>query len=207
MPVRRDKDGNIIDEKTAPSWGPPRAPRQGSAPSRRVGGSRGVPTTPVGEGRKGDRYGGSTKPVSERGSGKSRHDPRADGRTIVVSGGEGPMSDPPVGWLVIVNGPGKGNVATLRSGFNFIGRGRENRIPLEYGDRMISQARHCAVIYDEHNRQFRIKHEAGRNLTYLGDDPVLDTPVLEAFAQIRIGRTTLRFVPLCCDEFSWGEDG
>ena len=116
-----------------------------------------------------------------------------------------PMNDPPVGWLVVIRGPGRGKVATLGIGGNTIGRGPENRVPLGDGDGTISRSKHCAITYDPLNRQFYIQHGDGKNLTYVGSEPVLGARVLEPFTHVRMGETVLRFVPLCSDGFSWEE--
>ena len=116
-----------------------------------------------------------------------------------------PMDDPPVGWLVVIQGPGRGKVATLKIGVNSIGRGPENRVPLGDGDGTISRLRHCAIAYDDRNRQFYIQHVQGKNLTYVGSEPVLTPRVLEPFIHVRIGETVMRFVPLCGEGFSWRE--
>ena len=63
------------------------------------------------------------------------------------------MTDPPVGWLVVVAGPGRGSVATLGLGRNSIGRTSENRVTLGEHDKKISGVNHCEIIYDAHNRQ------------------------------------------------------
>ena len=119
---------------------------------------------------------------------------------------EGTMSDPPVGWVVVIKGPEKGRVGTLRSGVSFIGRGRENRVSLGPGDNQISELRHCAIVYDDENRKFHVQHVDGKNLTYIGDEPILSPRVLEPFTRVRLGRTVLSFVPFCGPEFSWAED-
>ena len=120
-----------------------------------------------------------------------------------VSSETGPMSDPPAGWLVIVDGPGKGNAVTLGYGVNGLGRDRTERVTLDYGDTTISRVGHAAVTYDASSRKFYVQHGGGVNLSYVNDEPVLAPVELEPFAHIRIGDTTLRFVPLCGPGFSW----
>lgn len=218
MPVRRDRDGNVIDEKThvvregeegkggrhatdiagteetPDSTLPVGRPPAGAA-SRLVGGARtgGLPS----------RYDRMTLPVDG-----ARARAVAKGTVVLRGDSAGPMSDPPVGWLVVVKGPGVGNVLTLGIGFNTIGRGdRENRVSIDYGDEMISRDRQCVVAYDKLSRKFYVQHGDGTNLTYLEDEPVLTSRELLPFAHIRIGATVLRFVPLCGEDFHWPEDG
>ena len=44
------------------------------------------------------------------------------------------MDDPTVGWLVVVDGPGKGQVRRLGYGVNSLGRGGKSRVKLDFGD-------------------------------------------------------------------------
>ena len=114
-----------------------------------------------------------------------------------------PMADPVVGWLVIIDGPGKGQVCRLGYGSNSLGRGGASRVRIDYGDDRISREDHATVTYDSRGRKFYLLHGGGKNLTYLGDDPVLAPTLLEAMTEFSIGHTTLRFVPLCGPNFDW----
>lgn len=116
---------------------------------------------------------------------------------------DGPMADPPAGWLVIVDGPGQGRAVTLGLHHNPIGRDETNRVALDYGDETISRRKHLLVTYDPEGRRFYVTPGDGTNLCYVNDQPVLASMPLEPGARIRTGRTTLRFVPLCGPDFSW----
>ena len=119
----------------------------------------------------------------------------------------GSMADPPAGWLVIVDGPGKGRAVALGLHHNPIGRDETNRVALDHGDETISRHRHLIVTYDPEGRRFYVTPGDGTNLCYVNDEPVLASMPLEPCAQIRTGRTTLRFVPLCGPDFSWDTAG
>ena len=121
------------------------------------------------------------------------------------SPGREATEDPPAGWLVVVDGPGKGNIAVLGYGVNSIGRDPTERVPLDYGDAMVSRSRHIVVTYDPRARKFYVQHGSGANLSYLNDEPVLAPVALEPHAHLRIGNTTLRFVPLCGPDFCWDD--
>lgn len=111
---------------------------------------------------------------------------------------------PVVGWLVIVEGPGRGKSVPLGYGMNQIGRGPDNRVCLPYGDNQISRTKHAVLTYDPRGRKFFIQHGESTNLTYLGSVPVLAPTELPSGALIRIGDSTLlKFVPLCGDDFTW----
>ena len=58
------------------------------------------------------------------------------------------MGDPPVGILVVVDGPGRGNVVTFGYGMNSVGRSQTERITLDFGDDRISREGHAMVTYD-----------------------------------------------------------
>lgn len=112
-------------------------------------------------------------------------------------------AEPVVGWLVIIDGPGKGNYIKLGFGMNAIGRGPESRVSIDFGDDQISRENHSLLTYDIKNRKFYIQHGGGTNLTYLGDTPVLQPFELKGHEVISIGNTQLYFVPFCGANFNW----
>ena len=111
----------------------------------------------------------------------------------------------PVGWMVIVSGPGRGTAFSLFNGVSQIGRGEDQAVRLDFGDNSISRANHAAVAYDPEQQGFFLGHGGKANLVRLNGSPVLSTEPLLNGALIRIGETTLRFVGLCGDDFSWGD--
>jgi len=114
-----------------------------------------------------------------------------------------PMDDPVVGWIVIVEGPGQGASLTLGYGMNSIGRAPSERICLDFGDSQVSRTNHAAVTYDPRGKKYFVAHGGGKNLTYLGDEPVLMPVELKGGEEIMIGDTKLRFVPFCGADFDW----
>lgn len=111
--------------------------------------------------------------------------------------------EPVVGWLVIVDGPGKGIAKTLGYGMNSIGRGIEARLSLDFGDEQISRKGHAMLTYDPKGRRYYIQHGEGTNLTYVNDVPVLQPTELKGREMIGIGNTRLCFIPFCGSEFDW----
>ncbi len=109
----------------------------------------------------------------------------------------------PVGWMIVVAGPGRGAAFELQAGASRIGRGEDQTIRLDFGDSAISRDNHAAVAYDDESRRFFIGHGGKANLVRLNDVPVLATEPLADGDLIRIGETTLRLVALCGPEFSW----
>lgn len=110
----------------------------------------------------------------------------------------------PVGWMVVTDGPGRGNAFTLFDGVSQIGRGEGQAIRLDFGDNSISRSSHAAIAYDGEQQAFFLGHGGKANLVRLNGNPVLSTEKLNSGALIRIGETTLRFVALCGNEFDWG---
>ncbi len=115
-------------------------------------------------------------------------------------------ADPVAGWLVVVKGPGRGGFRPIYVGMNSIGRDVGQRISLSFGDDSISSEEHAYIAYDEEARRFFLQHGGKANLVRLGGRPVLAPTELNAYDLIRIGKTSLRFVPLCGPDFAWGDD-
>lgn len=110
------------------------------------------------------------------------------------------------GWIVVVDGPGKGQSRPIRSGINAVGRAPDQAVPLYFGaksDGEISRRDHTRIVYDARGNHFKLIHGASRNLTYLNDEPVHEITDLKPYDRIVIGKTTLLFLPLCGNIFRW----
>lgn len=115
-------------------------------------------------------------------------------------------TDPVVGWLVVLTGPGKGNFRPIYSGSNTIGRSGSQRIPIDFGDDAISSEKQAFLVYDGRKRQYQLVPNLERpNLVHLNDSALLANGELKPHDKITMGRTTLLFVPLCGPEFDWAE--
>lgn len=135
-----------------------------------------------------------------------RGDPQAAARGQASGASEGaddPMADPPVGWLVVVGGPGKGRALVLGSGMNPIGRDADSRVRLDFGDDNVSRRNHARVIYEPRQRRWLLGHGDGTNLTYLNGDLVVGLTEIESGAEIQLGETIMRFQAFCSKEFDW----
>lgn len=116
----------------------------------------------------------------------------------------------PTGWIVVVSGPGRGASFSLHAGVSQIGRGEGQTVRLDFGDTSISRNNHAAVAFDEEQGKFFLGHGGKSNLVRLNGQPVLSTEEMVDGDEIRIGETTLKFIALCGDDFSWtgnGDDG
>ena len=210
MPVYRGPDGKIIEEKT----------NKGEDVTRSTDSDRKhiPPASPGGGQAPGlGRLDAPTQKIDARAS-RSQSPLPTDEKTRIIGGRRGRagqrnmperaekvhgMEDPVVGWLAIVEGPGKGNAMQLGYGSNAIGRGETARVNLDFGDDQISRGGHAIVTYDPRGKKFYVQHGGGTNLTYLDDQPVLIPIELPALSHISIGNTVLRFVPLCGEKFDW----
>jgi pyruvate/2-oxoglutarate dehydrogenase complex dihydrolipoamide acyltransferase (E2) component len=114
--------------------------------------------------------------------------------------------DPVAGWVVVVAGQGRGDFRPVFVGMNSVGRDPTQRISLSFGDDSISREEHAFITYDEESRTFYLQHGGKPNIIRLMGKPVLTPMQLQANDLIRIGKTTLRFIPCCGPHFSWSDD-
>lgn len=217
MPIRRRDDGEIVEESTGPAG-------RGEQPSDGAGTSADEPTEPMkssggddadslfapkhGSDDRGGRLEAPTVPMGS-------HRRRDEGRTRILSPrrrkpssesrpeSDDPMLDPPVGWLVVVRGPGKGRVLTLGNGMNVMGRGPNSRVRIDFGDDTIARANHARLVYEPRQRRYLLNHGDGSNLTYLNGEVVTGSVEVESGAMIEVGETTLRLQAFCSAEFDW----
>lgn len=109
----------------------------------------------------------------------------------------------PVGWLIVVDGAGRGSAFTLFNGVSNIGRGEDQTVRLDFGDNAISRENHASIAYDPRQKSFFIGQGGKANLVRRNDRPVLSTEEMSAGDLVTVGETTLRFVPFCSSDFSW----
>jgi hypothetical protein len=114
--------------------------------------------------------------------------------------------DPVVGWLVVVGGPGLGAFRPIYEGNNGIGRGRNQRIPIDFGDDAISTEEQAFIRYDSLDRSFLfVPNLSKTNIVAVNDKRPTGAVKLEVMDVISMGRTQLAFVPFCGEEFDWSE--
>lgn len=117
-------------------------------------------------------------------------------------------TDPVVGWLVIVGGPGIGQYRAVFEGNNTIGRAASNRIAVEFGDEAISSEEQAYIRYDSAERSFLfVPNLAKTNVVSVNDKRPTGAVTLAAMDVITMGRTQLVFVPFCGAEFDWSAFG
>ena len=219
MPVKRGADGNIVEEKTKISDTfqqvtrvLPGQPGAGDTVGADTDGKAASEQQPGYDAR--TVLAGSTRRAKQERDKAPRTRIYRPGRTERGAPAAAPgagtravqspaMEDPPVGWLVVIKGPGQGNFAAIGIGSNSVGRDESERIRIDFGDEIISRRGHSTITYDPRGKKFYLQHGVGKNLTYLDGDPVLAPTELVGFSRITIGNTELLFVPLCCDQFDW----
>ena len=114
--------------------------------------------------------------------------------------------DPVVGWLVIVGGPGLGAFRPIYEGNNTVGRGAEQRIPIDFGDNTISSEEQAYIRYDSMDRSFLfVPNLAKTNVVAVNNKKPTGAVKLELMDVISMGRTQLAFVPFCGEDFDWSE--
>jgi pSer/pThr/pTyr-binding forkhead associated (FHA) protein len=111
----------------------------------------------------------------------------------------------PAGFLVVIDGPGRGAHFTVTTRVSSIGRADDQDVCLDFGDESISRTGHASVMYDAEQNCFFLGHGNKANAVRRNGMPVLATEKLEHGDDIRIGKTTLRFHAFCGPDFTWDE--
>jgi hypothetical protein len=150
-----------------------------------------------------------TSYMDERRRGKGTSvDPRGRGTRLHQPGFSedeaGELDNGPVtGWLVVLDGPGRGRGVELGFGLNTIGASPDNRVQIDFGDPGISRDEHFSIAYDAMNRKFHLIRGRGRNLVYVEGEPLTDSRELMPNTDIKVGDTMLRFIALCGEAWAW----
>lgn len=108
------------------------------------------------------------------------------------------------GWLVAISGPMKGRAYALRYGFNHIGRKESNTIVLAE-DAGIS-GEQILIVYNRKRKTFYVeKSPQSTQITEFEDGDIVNlaTELKPGSLLIMTGETTLRFIPLCGENFAW----
>lgn len=131
---------------------------------------------------------------------ESTHTPKAPVSAPVVR----KVSSPCVGWLVALGGEHLGTDFRLKAGKNFIGRSPQMDIALTE-DKSVSRDRHAIVVYDPKTHVYLVQPGESSSLAYRNNELVLTPVRLEAYDMITVGDVNLLFIPLCGEQFNWGD--
>jgi hypothetical protein len=140
--------------------------------------------------------GGSSSPTMIRGYGREPQMAEKDTGAF----------DPVVGWLVVVEGPGRGKAVNIHAGMNSVGRSANQRISINFGDSTISGEAAAFITFEPKRCTFHINHGGKANIVYLNDEAVLTPMPLTPGNVVTIGATKLRFVALCGPDFNWEDE-
>lgn len=138
-------------------------------------------------------------------------DPEAPARTVLIRGRRQIERsvferDPVVGFLIVVGGPGLGSYRPIFEGNNTVGRSKDNRIPLDFGDDAISNEAQAYLRYDSSDRSFLfVPNLAKTNVVSVNEKRPAGPVPLEPMDVITLGRTQVAFLPFCGSEFDWSE--
>lgn len=106
-----------------------------------------------------------------------------------------------VGWLVCIAGSDKGRDFRLHVDNNSVGRGAENDINLK--DTKVSRQRHFSVVYDSENDNYFVMMGGGTGIVRVNNLPLGGNTPLKKGDKIRVGNTTLVFIPLETAYVQW----
>ena len=109
-----------------------------------------------------------------------------------------------VGALLCINGPDFGATYLLKTGKNFIGRDSAMDVVIA-GDQKVSRYRHAIVVYEPKQRMFLAQPGESSELLYVNNKVVLEPLRLYEYDELSVGNTSLLFVPICGNQFSWDE--
>ena len=128
--------------------------------------------------------------------------------TAIVHTSETPAAEaaapdgPVAGWLVVLDGPARGRDLRLGVGRSFLGLDAA-ATPVTLSPDAPLGARQAVVVYDARTDAFTLLPGSSQELCYLGDRAVLEACPLTGGEELKLGESTLRFVPFCGGGFHW----
>ncbi|MEM9707715.1 MAG: FHA domain-containing protein [Pseudomonadota bacterium] len=200
-------------DASAQTLAPPQADEAPIAPD-----GEGMPGRPSGAARFRGEAGGAVEQVNEDRKKRQRR-----GKTRLMgfeneAAGADPFQDAtqasattsqvkfPVGWLVVIAGPGRGEHFALSAGLSTIGRGDDQAVQLDFGDTAISRHNHAAIVFDPTDQGFVLGHGSKANIVRLNDKPLISNEAIIDGDRISLGETVLQLVTFCGETFSWDSD-
>lgn len=109
---------------------------------------------------------------------------------------------PTVGWVVCTAGAYLGQSFTLHAGNNYVGRSHSAEVCLSK-DMQVSEHKHIKLTYEPRANRYFITPGDSTNLVYLNDQALLQAAQLAAYDRIDVGESSLCFIPLCSEHFTW----
>ena len=110
--------------------------------------------------------------------------------------------DPVVGWLVCKAGDEQGEDYKLYSDNNYIVQLQNKNIDIS-SDITAYKEYYAVISYDYKTQKFYLTPGKGTSLLYLNDIELLETKLIRAYDEIKIGNDIFVFAPFCGDAFRW----
>lgn len=109
-----------------------------------------------------------------------------------------------VGWLIGLNGSGRGESYAVRMGRNVIGRDRRSDIVVNDDQ---ASSHHADLVFRPEERRFILMDHNSTNGTYVNESEIEPRRDLSGKDIVRIGSHRFLFMPLCHDGFHWDDEG
>lgn len=124
------------------------------------------------------------------------------GKTDIYRPSKDMAVTPVVGWLVCTEGADKGKDFRLHVDNNFVGREADQDVRLK--DKKISRKRHFSVAYDREGDNYFMTMGSGTGIVRVNNSPLGGgITYLNKGDKIRVGNTTLVFIPLETAYVQW----
>ena len=101
---------------------------------------------------------------------------------------------PTMGWLVIIDGPGRGASFPIFRPVTTIGRGGNQDIRLDFGDLFVSRSAHATILLDRARGKIGVRCGGRTNPVLLNGQVLTGTRLLRHKSCIMVGQTTFRFI-------------
>lgn len=125
-----------------------------------------------------------------------------DGKTDIYKPPKDMAITPVVGWLVCTEGADRGKDFRLHVDNNFVGRDSDQDVRLK--DKAVSRQRHFSVAYDRECDNYFVTMGGGTGIVRVNGMPLGGgLTYLEKGDKIRVGGTTLVFIPLETAYVKW----
>jgi hypothetical protein len=125
-------------------------------------------------------------------------------KTVGIFKSQKGNTQPVAGWLVCVDGPHFGEDFKIKMGRNFVGRMNTMDIVLSK-DSSVSREKHLIIVYEPKGNMFIVQAGDSKELSYLNEKVILSPQELNPYDTLKIGASTLLFVPFCSENFNWND--
>lgn len=123
-------------------------------------------------------------------------------KTTFVETVQGTKVRPVVGWLVCAEGADVGKDFRLHCDHNYIGRAVGQDVCLT--DTAVSREEHFSIAYDRFSNRYFASMGKGQSIVYINGYPLGNSmTTLRKGDQIKVGNTTLVFIPLEQQDLKW----